>query len=206
MRYGWAACRRLKGGRQRKGRKALLVAVAVERRTRALGRLRLEVIPDDTASTLGGFVMRKVEPRSTVVSDAWSGYAGLAAKDYTHQSLSEAAMRRAGLEGDAVPGVHRVVSNLKTWLQGTHHGVGTDHLDDYRNEFVFRFNRRFYLMAGFATLLGLGAALPPTTGEDIRAPLSPGSTVRRRGRATGLTSTRRQTSTRRLTIEVIERT
>lgn len=26
-------------------------------------------------------------------------------------------------------GVHRVVSNLKTWLQGTHHGVGADHLE-----------------------------------------------------------------------------
>jgi len=78
-----------------------------------------------------------------VVSDAWPGYSGLAAKDYTHQSLSQAAMKRAGLEGDAVPGVHRVVSNLKTWLQGTHHGVGADHLDAYLDEFVFRFIRRF---------------------------------------------------------------
>lgn len=188
----------LKGGRQRKGRKALLVAVVVERRTKALGRLRLEVVADDTASTLGGFVVRNVEPRSTVVSDAWPGYTGLAAKDYTHESLSQAAMKRAGLEGDAVPGVHRVVSNLKTWLQGTHHGVGADHLDYYLNEFVFRFNRRFYPMAGFATLLGLGAALPPTTGDDIRGPLLPGLGARRRGRATGLTSAKR------LTVEVIE--
>lgn len=189
----------LKGGRQRKNRKALMVGVAVERRARALGRLRLEVVPDDTAATLGAFVVRNVEPRSTVISDAWSGYTGLAAKDYTHESLSRAAMKRAGLEGDAVPGVHRVVSNLKTWLQGTHHGVGADHLDYYLNEFVFRFNRRFYPMAGFATLLGLGTALPPTTGDQIRGPLSPGTATRRRGRSTGLTGTRR------LTMEVIER-
>ncbi len=188
----------LKGGRQRKGRKALLVAVAVERRTKTLGRLRLEVIPDDTAATLGGFVVRNVEPRATVVSDAWSGYTGLAAKDYTHQSLSQAAMKRAGLEGDAVPGLHRVVSNLKTWLQGTHHGVGADHLDAYLQEFVFRFNRRLYPMAGFATLLGLGTALPPTTGDAVRGPLLPGLGARRRGRATGLTSAKR------LTVEVIE--
>ena len=107
-------------------------------------------------------------------------------------------MRRAGREPDAVPGVHRVVSNLKTWLRGTHHGVGADHLDHYLDEFVFRFNRRFYPMAGFATLLGLGTAQPPTTIERILSPLSDGATSRRRGRSTGPTKAR-------FSIEVIER-
>lgn len=180
----------LKGGRQRKGRKALMVAVAVERREKSLGRLRLEVIPDDTFETLGAFIVRNIESGSTVVSDAWLGYTGLAAKHYTHRSLSQSAMKRAGLEGDAVPGVHRVVSNLKTWLMGTHHGVGADHLDHYLNEFVFRFNRRYYPMAGFASLLGLGTSQSPTTAHEIRAPLSGAAAKRRRGRSTGLTATR----------------
>jgi hypothetical protein len=86
--------------------------------------------------------------------------------------------------------VDRVTSNLKTWLRGTHHGVGADHLDAYLDEFVFRFNRRYYPMAGFATLLGLGAVRPPTTGNEILSPLTPARTARRRGRATGLTSVR----------------
>lgn len=182
----------LKGGRQRKGRKALMVAVAVERRANNLGRLRLEVVPDDTATTLEAFVVRNIAPGSTVVSDAWTGYSDLVAKNYTHESHSQAAMKRAGIAGDAVPGVHRVVANLKTWLLGTHHGVGADHLDHYLNEFVFRFNRRYYPMAGFATLLGLGTTQSPTTAEKIRAPLSPGAASRPRGRSTGLTSRRRQ--------------
>jgi len=193
----------LKGGRQRHDRKALLVAVAVERHLKALrpdgtapphanylGRLRLEVVPDASGATLGAFIERNVEPGSTIISDAWQGYGGLAATGYTHLSFSQVALRRAGLEPDAVPGVHRVVSNLKTWLRGTHHGVGADHLDRYLQEFVFRFNRRFYPMAGFATLLGLGAALPPTTGDEILAPLLAGATSRRRGRSTGLTTGR----------------
>ena len=182
----------LKGGRQRKNRKALMVAVAVERREKSLGRLRLEVVPDDSAATLKAFIARNIAPGSTVVSDAWSGYTGLAAKDYTHRSLSQSAMKRAGLEGDAVPGVHRVVSNLKTWLLGTHHGVGADHLDHYLNEFVFRFNRRYHPMAGFARLLALGTSQSPTTAGEIRAPLSPHAAKRRRGRSTGLTTARRR--------------
>ena len=193
----------LKGSRQRAGRKALLVAGAVEVRTKPLlpngktpphptwlGRLRLEVIADPSQATLGAFIGRSVEPGATIISDAWPGYGGLAGLGYTHQPLSERAMALAGLDADAVPGVHRVFSNLKTWLRGTHHSVGADHLDQYLNEFVFRFNRRFYPMAGFATLLGLTADLPPTTTEEILSPLLPGETSRRRGRSTGLTTRR----------------
>jgi transposase-like protein len=188
----------LKGGRQRRGRKALLVGVAVERRETSLGRLRLEVLPDASHLTLGDFIARNVEPGSTIVSDGWQGYTGLEPALYTHLPLSQVAMRRAGMEPDAVPGVHRVISNLKTWLRGTHHGVGADHLDHYLDEFVFRFNRRFYPMAGFATLLGLGATSPPTPIEQILSPLADGATGRRRGRSTGLSSGR-------FTIEIIER-
>ena len=114
-------------------------------------------------------------------------------------SLSQAAMKRAGLEGKAGPGVHRVVSNLKTWLLGTHHGVGADHLDPSLNEFVFPFHRRDSPMAGFARLLALGTSQSPTTAGEIRAPLSPHAATRRRGRSTGLRTSRR------LTVEVIER-
>lgn len=180
----------LKGGRQRRGRKALEVAVAVERREKSLGRLRLEIISDDGNETLYDFIQRNVEPGSTVISDAWGGYNGLEPEIYTHLSVSQAAQRRLGGEPSAVPGVDRVTSNLKTWLRGTHHGVGADHLDAYLDEFVFRFSRRHHPKAGFATLLGLGTTQPPTTLEQIHAPRNTDATQRRRGRATGQTSIR----------------
>ncbi len=63
-----------------------------------------------------------------------------------------------GLEGDThqrhvqaeqsedehvLPRVHRVIGLLKRWLMGTHHGVvSAEHLDDYLNEFTFRFTPR----------------------------------------------------------------
>ncbi|WP_414654944.1 transposase [Iamia sp.] len=41
------------------------------------------------------------------------------------------------------PHVHRVAALLKRWLLGTHQGsVEAHHLDQYLDEFVFRFNRR----------------------------------------------------------------
>ena len=56
---------------------------------------------------------------------------------------------------EPLPGVHRVASLLKRWLLGTHHGVSPQHLQAYHNEFVFRFNRRFWPMAAFDSLLGI---------------------------------------------------
>ena len=42
-----------------------------------------------------------------------------------------------------MPGVHRVVSLLKRWIQGTHQGsLAAAHLQSYLEEFTFRFNRR----------------------------------------------------------------
>jgi hypothetical protein len=57
----------------------------------------------------------------------------------------------------------RAISNLKAWMYDTHRGVFVEHLPVYLDEFVFRHNRRGTPMAAFQTLLGLGAARPPTT-------------------------------------------
>lgn len=180
-----------KRGRSTQDRNALLVAIAVERREKSLGRLRMEVIPDAAGSTLSAFVLRTIAPGSTIHSDAWPGYASLTARGYKHLPKSQRALKKAGLDANVVPGVHRVISNLKSWLQGTHHGVGADHLDNYLDEYVFRFNRRFYKMAGFETLLGLSTSQAPTTWELLRGPLPDDDVPRRRGKATGLTRLKR---------------
>ena len=61
-----------------------------------------------------------------------------------------------------LPIIHLVFSNLKTWLNGIHHGVSPQHLQAYLNEYTFRFNRRFYPFNAFRSLLGIAG--------DIHAP------------------------------------
>ena len=64
----------------------------------------------------------------------------------------------------ALPKCHLVVSLLKRWILGTLQGnVGKKHLQDYLNEFTFRFNRRnsksrgllFYRLAQLAVVTAL---------------------------------------------------
>ena len=59
--------------------------------------------------------------------------------------------------------VHLVFSNLKTWLNGIHHGVSAKHLQAYLNEFTFRFNRRFYPFNAFRSLLGIAGGVEAPT-------------------------------------------
>jgi len=66
-----------------------------------------------------------------------------------------------------LPLIHLVFSNLKTWLLGTHHSVSDQHMQAYLNEFVFRFNRRFYPFNGFRSLLGLAMANESPSYEEL---------------------------------------
>jgi hypothetical protein len=88
-----------------------------------------------------------------VVTDAHQGYAPLARMGYQHLAVAERG--EPNVAEDYLPIIHLIFSNLKAWLNGVHHGVSPDHLQAYLNEFVFRFNRRFYPFNAFRSLLGL---------------------------------------------------
>jgi len=151
-----------------------LVAAAVEVRQRKpgtklnprrsgryAGRVRLAVVPDRSARALGGFVKTVVVPGARIITDDWSGYAGLTKHGFNHVAIAERGDPQVAEE--FMPIVHLVFSNLKTWLRGIHHGVSPQHLQTYLNEFPFRFNRRFYPFNAFRSLLGIaGGVTAPT--------------------------------------------
>jgi len=157
-----------------------LVAVAVEvrerdkprrkdgKRTRRdviAGRLRLRHIPNRSRKTLEGFVQESVEPSSLVITDGWKNYDRLPKLGYRHEAQA--------IHGDPevaeawLPMCHIVISNLKSWLLGIHHGVSAKHLQAYLNEFVFRFNRRFYPMSTVHSVLGIAMRVGGPTYEGL---------------------------------------
>ena len=135
----------------------LLIAGAVEIRGKGPGRIRLAAIEDYSAATLGGFVAGNVAPGSTVVSDGRSGYRHLKDAKHDPRAVGETPAHLV------LPWVHRVFANAKRWAMGVHHGLRTEHLQAYLDEFVFRFNRRHNPAAAFERLLGLSLTLQPAT-------------------------------------------
>ena len=178
------------GGRTRgKGRGVhdkVLVASAVEVRQRKpgtkldkrkggryAGRVRLAIVPDRSAKSLCGFVECAVVPGTSLVTDDWSGYASLAKRGYKHLAIAERGDPQVAEE--YLPIIHLVFANLKTWLNGIHHGVSHQHLQAYLNEFTFRFNRRFYPFNAFRSLLGIAGASPHRPTQSFTP--EPGSTL-----------------------------
>ena len=151
-------------GRKRLGRRAALVVLALEVRHGHPERLRARIVPDDTASSLVGFVQEVVEVGSTITTDGWPSYLALTEAGFTHDRIIEGS---GAAFTNPVPHLHQAIGNMKAWLNGTHRGVSRRHLAVYLDEFVFRHNRRLNLAAAFSTLLGLGATREPTTYETI---------------------------------------
>lgn len=117
------------------------------------GRVRLQVVPNARAASLVGFVKREVEAGALVHTDGWDGYRPLSKAGYTHQRWIQGKNQALT---PVLPHIHRLFSNLKAWLQGTHHGrVEPKYLQAYLNEFTFRFNRRFWRGPAFLRALTL---------------------------------------------------
>jgi hypothetical protein len=126
-----------KSGRGAVGK--IKVAGAVESgrdtaKARRLGRLRLAVVEDASASSLDRFLAGAVAKQAAVATDGWSVYAGLEA-GYRHEPHNLSATSDDA--ASQLPAIHLVFGLAKRWLLGTHHGaVGEKHMAAYLDAFV----------------------------------------------------------------------
>ena len=125
------------------------------------GRIRLAMIADNSAASIEAFVRANVKRGTTLLTDGHASYPGLT--DYRHDPRVVGKMAAHVV----LPWVHRVFSLVKRWGLGTYHGLRRKHVDTYLNEFVFRYNRRFYRHASFETILGLALHHEPAGYWDI---------------------------------------
>jgi len=155
-------------GRETEEKALIVAAVELKDSGMGMGRIRLRHIPDTDRVTLHTFIQNSVEPGSTVCTDGLQAYRELVG--YGH----ERHIQKNQPPGEYVlPHVHRVISLLKRWLLGTHQGaIAHNHLDDYLNEFAFRFNRRLSASRGklFYRLAQQAVQVAPNTLAEIVAP------------------------------------
>lgn len=117
-----------------------LVAIGAEIKGKAIGRIRLSIIPDASGKSLEAFICGNIKLGSCIVTDEWNGYNNVKTLGYQHKIENTTIL----FDGKKIlPDVHRVASLLKRWLLGTHQNyVSKDKLEYYLDEFTFRFNRR----------------------------------------------------------------
>jgi len=144
------------------------VVAAVERRGKKLVRIRLQVIPDCSSTSLLSFIEKNVEPGSRLLTDGWKGYT-LNENMFVHfQMLQSKAKDKESI----LPGVHLVISILKRLILSTHQGrFDPKYLQHYLDEFVFRFNRRASRFIGkkFMRIIQQVVVSAKTTIQEIRS-------------------------------------
>lgn len=162
------------GKRGRGAQNKCAVAIAVERKGRKLGRLRVQVIEDCSAGELTPFAQGNVEPGSTVVTDGWKGYSELKGLGYEHHQIFQ---NKTPDKESVLPGAHLVISLIKRLVLGTFQGrFEKKYLQSYLDEYTFRFNRRTTKHVGkkfFRMIQQAVTSTPKTQRQIMFGALSP---------------------------------
>ena len=120
------------------GKKALVV-LAIERvidkkGNQTISRAYAKTIDNSSAKSLETIFETHISKKAAVTTDGWVGYLPLHKKWEVTQKLSE--------KGENFKQLHTHIMNIKGWLRGIHHHCSKERLQDYLNEYHFRFNRR----------------------------------------------------------------
>jgi len=115
------------------------------------GFAHMKVVDNASASVIQGFLERLGYGLDTkeckdllkaIRTDGWRSY-GKAIKG-ANLSHYKVVLRDPKSAGKLLPWVHRVISNAKAVIRGSHRGVSEKHLQSYLSEICYRFNRRFW--------------------------------------------------------------
>jgi transposase-like protein len=105
------------------------------------GRVSARIVEGSGAEQLMPKATAKVLPASTVYTDEWKAYSGLEGAGYQHSRVnhSQAIYVDGDVHTNTIEGFWSLV---KRGISGVYHGVSTQHLQSYLDEYVFRYNSR----------------------------------------------------------------
>lgn len=141
----------------------VLVALSKNKKGHPL-YVKMKVIANMKKETVGDFSMQHIEKNSHVITDAHGTFPTLETKGYTVEAKKFDAKRMP----EHLKWIHTIISNLKSFVSGTFHGLDARHLQRYLDEFCYRFNRRKYTGELFNRLLQACLSTKTITYPELR--------------------------------------
>jgi transposase len=127
--------RRGKRGRGAAGKTAVFGMVERQGKVKAIRTKRVD------SATIMPMIKETVKPNSTVYSDEFPIYNKLSINGYKHERVNHGA--KVYVVGDAHTNtIEGFWSLVKRGISGVYHAVGEDYVQNYVNEYAFRYNRR----------------------------------------------------------------
>ena len=124
-----------------------------------IGRAYAKVITNGSTDNLKPFFEEKISKDASIKTDGWRGYLPLKKDWKLEQEMS--------VKGKNFKELHTHIMNIKLWLRGIHHKCKGLRLQNYLDEFHFRFNRRAFTGSILEKLLIRAEQLGPITYTQI---------------------------------------
>jgi hypothetical protein len=105
------------------------------------GYVKIQVVKSLSNKDVGYEARKMVATTATTLTDGKSCYNTLKSICATHEKTVISDKKEVP---KLFPWVHIVISNAKKKLLGLHHQVKDDYMQNYLNEFCYKFNRRFF--------------------------------------------------------------
>lgn len=126
-----------KRGRGAEGKRPVLVAV--ETRTKGAGFVAMKAVETISKKTVRSFLTFHLKTGQHIKTDALPAL-NVVAEKHDHKKKVTPPEKAS----EWLPLVHIMIGNMKTFINGTFHGVSSGYLQEYLDEFCYRFNRRFW--------------------------------------------------------------
>ncbi len=108
-------------------------------KTKQVRYLKMKVVESLKKEEIGDAVKKNVEKGAKITSDKSTSYVDL---DQDFEMNSKVIPKKEIPK--ALPWVHIAISNAKRLLLDVHHRIDDDFLQNYLNEFCYKFNRRYF--------------------------------------------------------------
>jgi len=116
---------------------------------RKVNHIKMFVIEDLKAETIDNEVIKHIEASSIIDSDDSTSYTNLSKLFAAHRP--EVIPKE--LIGKSLPWVHIAISNAKRMFLDIFHDIKPEYLQNYLNEFCYKFNRRYFGESQFERVL-----------------------------------------------------
>ncbi|PPD57935.1 IS1595 family transposase [Dehalogenimonas etheniformans] len=130
------------------------------------GKVAAKVTGDLKSKSVKPFVIKKVEPSCTLYTDEFQGYRGLGFYVNGHETVNH--NNDEWVRGDAHTNtIEGFWSLMKRGISGVYHAVSPKYLQDYVNEYAFRYNHRDDEKPMFRSFLN---QIAPPCGKPVSGP------------------------------------
>jgi transposase-like protein len=137
------------GGKRGRGTEKTAVLTSVSLTDKGNPKfVKMKVVETVDGEAVKKFATDSIAKGSAVQTDGLNVYAGLSDGYTLTQKIFDAKKQPEHLHW-----IHIIISNVKSFIGGTFHGLDSLHLQRYLNEFCYRFNRRNFKSGVFARLL-----------------------------------------------------